>query len=315
MVLRRRTFKHLRDRTQDVITLRAAEWARHPGRFKAAAVGKRRDLLLLDALTGAHPPLAKRIAAFGAELRDGIIIGRPANRGRDARALRGLPFLQAGDLRPLRVTSALPSFEFNTAQWPRTRDTYRAPLLLVKEFFRNGSPRALTAVVEQDVVFTDAFFGASLPPHKLDAAHLLAGVLSSGVASWFFLMTGAEFGLWKRRLFDRDVELFPTPDLDEAVHSPAGQRVLECERQLRQQRGEISDSDWSALDDAVADLYGLDQADRVVVRDGLFRASWEWRTGRDASIQPAGREQLAAYARSFLSVVDGWLSALGRPLV
>jgi hypothetical protein len=296
----------------DVMTFRAAEWERHPGWFKAAAVGKRRDLLLLDALTGAHAPLSKRVAAFGAVLRDGIIIGRPANRERDARALRGLPFLRADDLRPLRAASALPLFEFNTAQWPRTRETYRAPLLLVKEVFRNRSPRALTAVVERDVVFTDAFFGASFPPDKLPAAHLLAAVLSSAVASWFFLMTGAEFGLWKQRLFDRDVELLPTPDLEQAVYSPAGQRVLECERRLRQERGEISESDWGALDEAVADLYGLDQADRVVVGDGLFRASWEWRAGRDASIQPAGREHLTAYASSFLSVVDGWLSALGR---
>jgi hypothetical protein len=170
----------------------------------------------------------------------------------------------------------------------------------------------LTAVSERDLVYSDAFFGASLPANKQNVAHLLAGVLSSAVASWYLLMTGAEFGLWKQRLFDRDVKLLPMPDLDKAIHSVAGRRVLECERRLRQQRSGTLGSDWGGLDEAVADLYGLDKAERVVVRDGLFQASWEWRAGRDASIRPAGPEHIMVYASSFLSVIDDWLSALGR---
>jgi hypothetical protein len=56
------------------------------------------------------------------------------------------------------------------------------------------------------------------------------------------------------------------------------------------------------------DLYGLDAADRVVVRDGMFRASWHWEEGREASAAPAETSAVANYANIFLSVICGWLA-------
>ena len=291
----------------DIIQLRLNDWESQPVRLKTAAFGRRRDLRFLDDLTRAHRPLGERLAELGTGLRDGLILGREENRIRDARALAPLDFLQFDDLRPFAVPAKLPTFGHQVAQWPRDRDLYTAPLLLVKEFLTEG-PRPLAAVSDRDLVFSDAYFGAPIPAEHRDAAHVMAGVLSSALASWFFIMTAAEFGLWKQRLFRQDVALLPTPDLVSAASSKAGAAIRALEQRF-QQRPPTPD-DWAALDLAVFDLYGLDEDDRTIVRDGLFKASWEWRPGLLRSVEPADpRDDVAAYAQSFLRVIDRWLSA------
>jgi hypothetical protein len=140
---------------------------------------------------------------------------------------------------------------------------------------------------------------------------MLAAILSSSLASWFFLMTASEFGIWKRRLLRYDVALLPSPDPAEAIKSPAGKRLLEIERNLRKKK--IDESDWAALDDAVFELYDLDPADRVVVEDGLYRATWQWQAGRESSVANADiRQDMPRYARVFLSVIGGWLAARNK---
>ena len=73
------------------------------------------------------------------------------------------------------------------------------------------------------------------------------------------------------------------------------------------------DDDWRKLDDAVFDLYQVDEADRIIVRDGFYQASWAWSAGRRTSVEIAETESdLMAYARIFLSIIDTWLSARNR---
>jgi hypothetical protein len=184
------------------------------------------------------------------------------------------------------VPDDLPSFGLTAAQWPRDRALYKAPLLLVK----------VTAVSDRDLVFAEAFFGAPFPASHREAAHILAGVLGSALAAWFFLMTAGEFGLYKRRLFRQDVALLPTPDLNLIAGSDAVRKIYALEQQFRSRA--VTAEDWVALDEAVFDLYGLDADDRIVVRDGLLKAGWA-----EAS------EDVSAYARTFSAVLDRWLSA------
>lgn len=291
----------------DIIKLSFAKWKRQPELLKAAAFGRRRDLLLLERLTSTNATLGDRLKAFDAKLSVGLKFG---NRSGDAGSLRGLPFLGAKDLRPFSIPADLPLFDADKAERPRERTTYQAPLLLVKEFLRGG-PRPVAAVAERDIVFTDAYFGAALKPPQREAAHLLAAILSSALASWFFIMTASGFGLWMRRLLRQDVARMPIPDLEKAVRSEAGRYLLQLERKFQQHTP--GDHDWKALDESVLDLYGLDEADRIVVRDGLFRASWQWKQGRLASVQPADIEYLvSSYARTFLESIDVWLSARNR---
>ena len=290
----------------DIITIRMADWQRRPELLKAAFVGFRRDLSLLDRLTSSHQSLGDQLARFGTTLRTGLTIG---NRSSDPSFLHGLPFLTTKDLDPFWVPRDLSPFDALQAESPRDRAIYRAPLLLVKEFLRGG-PRPVVAVADRDIVFTDSFFGAAFPFAGKETAHLLAAILSSSLASWFFLMTASSFGLWMRRIKCRDIECMPVPDLEKVLYSKAGVRLTELARKF--QRDSPSPSEWQTLDEAVFELYGLDETDRIVARDGLFRASWQWRAGRDASVKVAEVSDVSIYARTFQAAVGAWLSAANQ---
>ena len=97
------------------------------------------------------------------------------------------------------------------------------------------------------------------------------------------------------------------PDLKRAVESEAGMRIIQFARTFRIET--LDDHDWESLDDAVFDLYELDQSDRIVIRDGLFRASWQWKPGRTKSVEPADKHHLSDYAQAFVLAIDAWLYA------
>ena len=293
----------------DIVTLPIASWERNNGLFKTAFVGQRPDLLLLDELWQKHEPLEARLAELNTRLRMGLTFG---DRTGDASFLRGLPFLNRGVIRPFSLAdNDLLTFDQGFAQRPRERETYRAPLLLVTRFM-GGKPRAGThvAVSERDLVFTNACYGASFFEGTSDAAHLVAGIVGSAVASWYFLMTASSFGLWMRLLELKDISGLPTPPLKESLERDTGRRVVELARRFHQQSP--TDDDWASLDDAVFDLYQLGDADRVIVRDGLFRADWQWKAGRETSVAPAAVDELRDYARAFLCMMDAWLAVSNR---
>lgn len=293
----------------DIIRLSLADIEAQPTKLKAAAIGRRRDIALLDALSSAYFTLGAQFESLGSELNVGLIRGLPKNQTRDARYLKSLELLEANDIKPFRIPAALPRFRQTMAQWPRSRDIYRAPILIIKETLSAG-PRPIVAVADRDLVYTNAYFGAAMPSADPRIAHLLAAVLSSSLASWFFLMSASEFGIWKRRLLRHDVSLMPVPALKDAVKSDAGKKLLKIESRF--QRDEPTEADWQHLDDAVFDLYGIDDADRVVVLDGLYRAGWQWQAGREDSVSNASPTELSDYASTFMDVIDGWLSARNK---
>ena len=289
----------------DITTLPVVSWKRNHGLFKAAFLGRRHDLLLLDELWEKYEPLEKRLHALSTSLKTGLILG---DRSRDASALKGLPFLRHR-LRPWLVPDDLPAFNENSAERPRHRKIYSGPLLLVGEYMQ-GRPRPVTAIANQDLVYSDAYFGASFAGGPSDAAYLVAGILGSALASWYFLMTASAFGLWIRRVKPADIVSMPFPDFADAIGSNAGKQVLKHAHSFH--RKPPDEEALETLDNSVFDLYGLDDADRIVVRDGLFRASWQWKRGRLESTAPAELSHLKAYAYAFLSTMDAWLSVSNR---
>ena len=288
----------------DTVRLPLSALKNRPELLKAAFCGKHRDLALLDRLMSSFGSLDSELQAAGASFRQGMIRG---DQSVDAGFACGLPLVEKRNLRPFEVPLDLPVFDCKRMQWPRKPMTFRAPLLLVQEFVGRGG-RPVAAVAERDTVFTDSFYGAALPPHKRECAHLAAGIINSALAAWFLLMTSSTFGLWMRRILLGDVNRLPVPSLEGAAVSVHGRAILRLEESIREQP--LSTENWHALDESIFDLYGLSTSDRVVVRDGLFRASWQWDVGRKQSIEPAGATTVIQdYARTFMTVVDAWLAA------
>ena len=293
----------------DVATLPIASWKRCPGLFKAALIGEKPDLLLLDRLVKNHQPLGVRLKDLGTQLKVGLTFG---NRSRDSKFLKGLPLARKDDIGPFSLSiDELSAFSDDGAERPRKRETFSAPLLLVTEFLRQvPRPRVVVAVAQRDVVFTNATFGASFGLSQLEIAFIVAGILGSALASWFLLMTGSSLGLWMPRVRPNEINGMPVPALQPSVESGAGQRVLQLVRDFHGHPP--SPADWNALDEAVFDLYEMDNEDRIIIRDGLLRSGWQWQEGRGRSVNPVGLSELQAYARGFLTSMDAWFSATER---
>ena len=289
----------------DVQTLHLASWRRNPDLMKAAFFGKLHDHLLLERLSETQKPLKQRLATIGVELKMGLTMG---NQKSDASFLHGLPYLEKG-LRHFLVPSYLPKFEHDKAERPRERRIYHAPLLIVKHSLEDlqGGPRPVVALAKKDMVFTKAHFGVSFPLSHANVAPVLAGILSSSLASWYFLMAGSTFGLWKPTVLEGDVNALPTPDLEDITKTKAGGKIIRLVRSF--QDGPPKQDDWRRLDDAVFDLYGLDSGERTVLRDGLFRASWQWKRGKRASAEPAQLMHMMDYAKAFNIKINPWLKA------
>ena len=292
----------------NITTLPVASWHRNQGLLKASFLGNNSDLLLLDRLADQLQPLGDQLEAIGAPLRAGL---KKGNSSKDARFLHGLPFADKRQVQRFGVPDHLPLFALERVEKPRRRANYRAPLLLVSEsLYRDDGGRTTVAVSERDLVFSDAYFGASLSARQSDIAYLVAGILGSALASWFYLMAGSSFGLWKRRVVPADVKAMPLPDLEKAVAGAEGRQVADFARELHQ-RGH-NEADSVDLDDAVFDVYELPYSDRLTIRDGLHRAKWQWQAGRMESVAPANPSELEEYANAFLHIMDSWFSVSRR---
>ena len=310
----RRSLEADRSRTisaapSDVVTLPLASWKRNQDLLKAGFLGGEHDLLLLDGLWERCKSLKERLGALGTEVASGLKSGAALN---EAGHLKGLPFLSTGKIERFAIPANLPDFDRNRAERPRERSIYRSPIVVVKESIgasgrglQDGRP--VVAVAERDIVYKDAYFGVSFLGRTPDIGYLLAGILSSALASWYFLMAGSSFGIWKRIIRLGDVSAVPTPDLQGAMATTAGTRVIRYVRRFHEQPPD--DDDWRALDEAVFDLYELDEEERIVVADGRLRATWQWKAGRDAVAVTADEHDLRRYAQAFLLSMDAWFQA------
>ena len=291
----------------DIVTLPLADWKRQPEFLKATLLGCRRDLALLDRLTSKFMTLEEGLGQIDVRLRAGLKLG---NRSRDTGFLHGIPYLTAKDLRPFSVPTDSSPFEAVGAEKPRSLDIYRAPLLLVKRFLLGENVRSVVAVADRDTVFTDAFLGAAFPENRRETA------LPSRRRSELFarIMVLPDECIRLRSVGCDGSSVVTScrcrfPDLETAPRSEAGRRLIRLVRKL--QRNPPRDADWRALDDAVFDLYGLDEAERTVARDGLFRASWQWMPGRLESAKSAlAQPHMLDYALTFLS--GRWTSGSPR---
>ena len=125
--------------SSNIIRLPLDDVEKYPVKLKAAAVGRNRDLVLLESLTTAHHSFGDWLATLKTELHVGLIRGLPRNQNRDARQLRGLEILETKDIERFHIREGLSRFNQAKAQWPRDREIYRAPLLVVKETLSAGA--------------------------------------------------------------------------------------------------------------------------------------------------------------------------------
>ena len=293
----------------DVNTLPLSSWRRNSDLMKAAFFGKLHDHLLLDRLFETQRPLEKRLAKIGSALKMGLT---PKGKKETSSFLQGLPYLEQG-LRHFAMPRELPEFNQERVERARNRKIYRAPLVIAHRHLVNApeGPRLAVSISKKDIVFRNDHYGASFQQPHANVAPLLAGILSSSLASWYFLMAGAMFGLWQKvsYVYLSDVNALPAPDLEGAAATKTGLDVKHLVERLQSKGMPPHSHDWRILDESVLDLYGMEDDEKAVVRDGLLRAGWQWKEGRQASAEPAELVHLKDYAEFFAAKIDPWFHA------
>ena len=298
----------------DVLVIPKAAYHRNRHVLKAAFLGKRRDLALLERLDAEHPKLKEELQRLDTSMRAGVG-GAGGGAPGNAKELQGHLFLNNDAWKAERssngamfsLPSRLPKFEAESATRPRKAANFRAPLVLVKELL-SMSPRPVVLMADNDLVYSDAFHGVAFSKAHTEAAAILAATMQSALAAWFLLMTSTNFGIWMQRIKIRDLALFPTPDLAASPKTDEGRHVVAMLRRLRR-RKKIYEADRVALDEAVFDLYGLRDQERIVVRDGLIRAQWQWENQRVQSVEATSTDHLYDYANVFLGAMEDWLQS------
>ena len=258
--------------------------AETPDILKVLFRGSRADLGIVERIRmQGHPTLAdfwkRRIGVGnGGKLRgsgNGYQRRSPSSRirqtgdglpGADASYLHGLPEITAASFDNIIVdTQPLEIFARERIHDPRSRDLFAGPLLLVHQSPSSATGRIRVAIAEQDVVFSETFYGYSLSddPEAGLLARFLALILGSELAVWLSLLTSGKFGLERDVIEKATLDRLPLPDF-EKLTTQQRREIRDLARGLRSR--EVS---WSDVDDWVVRLYGLSERDSQVIVDTL----------------------------------------------
>ncbi|MBI1913855.1 MAG: N-6 DNA methylase [Planctomycetes bacterium] len=197
----------------------------------------------------------------------GYIVSEHNKQQRDATALLGLPDLQASEKVPFVVdASKLERFQRTKLLWPRSRNIYRSPLVLLKQSPGTDRRMSFAYLAFDDLVYVSSYYGYSTAGHP--DAELLARYLHllahSNVWLHFGLITGVQFGAERNKLQKQSIEDFPLVRLERlnTIQKSTVTRLSGC----------LTAGDQEVFDDIdrfFAEIHGLTEADLDVIKDTL----------------------------------------------
>lgn len=216
----------------------------------------------------------------------------------DARKLVGMKLLATSSVEALRLTAA-PSETVTDSVMHRPRDPriYRAPHVVMRKGF---SDYPMSAFVDFDAAFTDGLFGLAGPPRDAQALRVVAGLLNSSVARYWYFMTSSSWGVEREQIQLSEYLSLPIPPVE------GGDRHEIIKAVKMAARAGSRETEWARiLDAAVFRAYGLTPAEKDLVRDGLASRLDEYRRGPlSTSYQSPAARELASYARILSSQLN-----------
>jgi len=218
-----------------------------------------------------------------------------ARRNRDASFLLDLPNLTTATntSRLLLDADTLPKFDLPRLQWPRKRHIYRGPLLLVRKSPPENRDEGRALVCWEDLAYNESFYGYSAygHPESQSLVQLLLLLLHSELFLWNTLVSSGELGVERESIQKLDVERFPIPPIETLEAE-----LLEEAQDIFSRLVSGSKSDWGAVDDWTARIYGLDQLDQEVIHDTLTVAL-PFPTSRDRAQRPPRLSEIQAFEK------------------
>jgi hypothetical protein len=300
---------------EDVKTLSATRVVSDFAVLKIATYGGPRDLALINRLRQ-FPSLNK------------IATSRKWGRGQGYQTaggsdvpwnLVGKPWLPSGVMPRYRtdtdVLGPLPAMLMHRSRPPKKgeRPIYSGPLVITTRSI--GLQGFESTYSEGDVVYTELYFGVTVPWHDRTYARVINAIFNSSLATYFLLLTGGTWGIERDEVKPSDVKNIPIPELSE-IDQLTLSRVLAIEEQLGSyQDSEVVASLRQRLDEAVFALYGLEPHETTLIRDAIsISLNLRFRGPGSSAGQRPSPTQLEEYAFSFLGVTSQFTRTINRPL-
>ena len=273
-----------------------------PPFLKATAFGTVRDGWLIEKLEKSFPALDEMLEAFGRNRREhrgqGFQVRGDANT--PAETYRRLKVVTPKTFTPFRLKEqTLQDFAHATLHRPRRESIFRAPLLLCSKVGNTSGAergRYSAAVHQEDVLYTQNFYGVSFHGADPSLPYVLSGILNSSLTAFQFALGGPTWGLERPTVEPHDLLSLRVPDLARCEPELVA-AVVKAER--RAAADPNSSKALEQLDQMVFNLYGLEPDERVLARDSVWRARYlifENRAERTAMVRAPSAEHLQVYA-------------------
>lgn len=244
------------------------------------------------------------------------VVGKPLSNGFKMGTGKKIPeellskkWLPSGEMPRYQINlSKLELLPYLEMEAVRQLEIYNAPLIII-----NQSPDlkgVYSAFSEEDIVYTKRYSGVSLSKENVHLAHYINALLNSSVANYFLFLTSSSWGVERDELFTQDLSRLPIPTPN-TENANLISEIVSIEHQLRISSSTEHQSLENQLNEAVFELYGLDQSERVLVEDGV-NLTINLRMKREASIalKKPSIDELKLYALQLIGVIEPFLQTL-----
>ena len=310
-------------------TITCDQVIQRPEILKIAFRGSQLDLEVYDRLISRKLPTLDAFwrAEFGEDRKRGQFTGNGYQKLRKSSRVRkegdGQPGVSASYLHQLSELtpeamqtllvdgSRLPLFNLERIHDPRPLELFRGPLLIAQKAPQAEAGRIRVAVADQDVIFSESYYGYSARQHpggKL-LVRYLALLLGSRPALWHALMVSGEFGFEREVIEKFTIDKIPIPPFDEFGAS----ELDKIERMFENLAGQHSETGWEEVDEWVAQLYGLRQRDLQVIADTLA-FNLPFADNRKQAQTVPGAPQVTRFCRTLESELKPWAQRTGKEI-
>jgi len=237
--------------------------------LKIASWGSARDMALIERLRSTFPSLEKYIN----DNKDNGWVSGQGFRGSgsyETPELYEKKWLPSGKMPPYFIDlDSLETLPGQKLDRPRNMRIYSGPLVVTTRGL--GKEGFYAAFSPGDVVYTEEYYGISIPKDQESMAHYLNGVLNSSLASYFLFMTASVWGVERDKVEPNDLLRLPIPLPVADNHSTVTQ-IIGIERMLYQSsNGPTREKLKEQLNKAVFMLYGLDEVEQLLILYRLFQ--------------------------------------------
>jgi len=208
-------------------------------------------------------------------------------------------------------SNELAFFDYDRIEFYGKLRIYQSPLVIIPQ--KVTSDGVYCAYSSEDIVYNESYSGITVTSNISNLVHYLNGIINSSVSSYFLFITASSWGIERNKIMTQDLTLLPIPNPNE-LESEKLNKLLEIESQLRQCNDETEEKKLKQqLDEAVFDIYNLNQQERILVED-MTKITIDWYMNREESTAIIKPEfpQLEAYAEFLISVIQPFLSTLNE---